>query len=69
MSALNGKPKLFVWGMKDIAFRDKELKRWKQTFPEARSMRLATVGHYVQEEAPNELAEAVIPFLEETEQA
>lgn len=69
MSALNGKPKLFVWGMKDIAFRDKELKRWEQTFPEARSIRLDSVGHYVPEEAPNELAEAVIPFLAETEPA
>lgn len=69
ISALNGQPKLFVWGMKDIAFRDKELKRWEQTFPEARSVRLGTVGHFVQEEAPNELAEAVIPFLAETERA
>lgn len=64
---LNDKPKLFVWGMKDIAFRDKELKRWEKTFPKARSVRLNTVGHFVQEEAPIELAEAVAPFLSETE--
>lgn len=69
ISTLNDKPKLFIWGMKDIAFRDKELKRWEQTFPEARSVRLDTVGHFVQEEAPVELAEAVIPFLSETEKA
>jgi haloalkane dehalogenase len=69
MSALNSKPKLFVWGMKDIAFRDKELKRWESTFPEARSVRLSTVGHFVQEEAPNELAEAVVSFLGETDSA
>ena len=69
ISALNGKPKLFVWGMKDIAFRDKELKRWEQTFPEARSVRLDTVGHFVQEEAPDALADAVIPFLAETVEA
>jgi haloalkane dehalogenase len=69
ISALNDKPKLFVWGMKDIAFRDKELKRWEQTFPEARSVRLGTVGHFVQEEAPNELANAVIPFLAGNAQA
>ena len=68
ISALNGKPKLFVWGMKDIAFRDKELKRWEQTFPESRSVRLDTVGHFVQEEAPNELAGTVVPFLADTEQ-
>ena len=66
---LNGKPKLIVWGMKDIAFREKELKRWERTFPEARSIRLSSVGHYVQEEAADELAEAVVPFLKETSAA
>lgn len=69
LSTLNGKPKLFVWGMKDIAFRDKELKRWEQTFPEAQSVRLETIGHFVQEEAPSELADIVVPFLSETGQA
>ncbi|WP_332777510.1 alpha/beta fold hydrolase [Polaromonas sp.] len=64
VSVLKGKPKLLVWGMKDIAFRDKELKRWEQTFPEAQAVRLNTVGHFVQEEAPDELAEAVVPFLQ-----
>lgn len=59
MPALEGIPKTFVWGMKDIAFRDKELKRWERTFPEARSIRLDGVGHFVQEEAPEALAEAV----------
>jgi len=69
ISALNGKPKLFVWGMKDIAFRDKELKHWEQAFPEAQSVRLDTTGHFVQEEAPGELADAVVPFLSETGEA
>ena len=69
MSRLNGKPTLIVWGMKDIAFREKELKRWERTFPEARSIRLSSVGHFVQEEAPEELAEAVVPFLRETASA
>lgn len=52
--------------MKDIAFRDKELKRWEATFPQAQSVRLSSVGHYVQEEAPAELAASVVPFLRET---
>lgn len=69
ISALNGKPKLFVWGMKDIAFRDKELKRWEQAFPEAQTVRLDGVGHFVQEEAPSELGDAVVRFLSETGEA
>ena len=60
---LRDKPVLIVWGMKDIAFRAKELRQWEQAFPAARVVRLPTVGHYVQEEAPEELAEAVVPFL------
>ncbi len=69
ISTLNGKPKLIVWGMKDIAFREKELQHWERKFPEARTVRLRSVGHYVQEEAPDELAEAVASFLIETASA
>jgi haloalkane dehalogenase len=62
-SVLRDKPVLIVWGMKDIAFRQQELRQWQQAFPAARTMELATVGHFVQEEAPEELAAAVVPFL------
>jgi haloalkane dehalogenase len=65
VAALKRQPKLIVWGMKDIAFREKELKRWEQAFPEARAIRLSGVGHYVQEEAPDELGRAVAAFLKE----
>jgi len=69
ISVLNDKPKLIVWGMKDIAFREKELRRWERAFPGVRTVRLRSVGHFVQEEAPDDLAEAVVPFLKETEKA
>lgn len=69
ISTLNDKPKLIVWGLKDIAFRERELLRWVRTFPEAQTVRLSSVGHFVQEEAPDELAEAVVPFLRRTAQA
>lgn len=48
-----------VWGMKDIAFREKELRRWNEAFPSAKVWRLAGVGHFVAEEAPEELAQAI----------
>ena len=63
LSALQDTPILIVWGMKDIAFRKKELQRWERIFPQARTARVSSAGHFVQEEAPDELAEAVIPFL------
>lgn len=65
MGALEQVPKLIVWGMKDIAFRPKELRRWQERFPAARTVELATAGHYVQEESPDELAAAVLPFLQQ----
>lgn len=66
ISTLNGKPMLIVWGMKDIAFRATELKQWERTFPHAQSIHLNSVGHYVQEEAPDELADAIALFLRDT---
>lgn len=62
IDVLRDKPILIVWGMKDIAFREKELRQWQHAFPTARTVQLTTVGHFVQEEAPEELAEAVVPF-------
>ena len=69
ISVLNKIPKLIVWGMKDIAFREKELKRWERAFPDARTIRLDSVGHFVQEESPDELADAVVAFLEKQMQS
>jgi haloalkane dehalogenase len=62
MPALADKPILIVWGMKDIAFREEELRRWETVFSKAHPVRLPTVGHFVQEEAPQELARAVGAF-------
>jgi haloalkane dehalogenase len=57
------KPALIVWGMKDIAFREKELNVWMEALPGAQVTRLDDVGHYVQEEAVDELGQAVTHFL------
>jgi len=62
-SVIAAKPKLIVWGMKDIAFREKELNTWLEAFPDAKAVRLEGVGHYVQEEAKDQLGEAVRRFL------
>ena len=46
--------------MKDIAFREKELNVWIDALPHARVVRLAGVGHCVQEEAPRDAIMQVI---------
>lgn len=63
---LKDKPTLFVWGMKDVAFREKELQRWQQALPNSNTLKLNTVGHFVPEEAPEELNKAVENFLRES---
>lgn len=57
-------PKLIVWGMKDIAFREQELRTWTQAFPEAEVVKLADVGHYVQDEGADALGRHVRQFLD-----
>jgi haloalkane dehalogenase len=56
---INRIPTTFVWGMKDIAFREKELNYWVSNWNNPEVVRLSEAGHYPQEEAP----EAVIKAL------
>jgi len=66
-AVLAEKPMLIAWGMKDIAFRPRELRRWTEAFPHAEVLELAGAGHFVQEEAPAELGAALERFLVQTE--
>jgi haloalkane dehalogenase len=59
VDVLKTKSILFAWGMKDIAFREKELKRWISMFPEAKVVRFPNTGHFVTEENPAELSEEI----------
>ena len=62
-AALAEKLALIVWGMRDIAFREKGLNRWIEALPQAQVARLSAVGHYLQDEAPDEVNAAVRRFL------
>ena len=59
-SALADKPLSIVWGMKDPAFQASHLARWTEAFPPATVTRLADVGHFPAEEAPGEVARAIV---------
>jgi haloalkane dehalogenase len=52
---LRQKKILIAWGMKDIGFRENELKTWMQAFPDAKVVRFEDAGHFVVEEKPAEL--------------
>jgi haloalkane dehalogenase len=49
-------PALLAWGMQDIAFREKELRRWKSLFPTAMVVTYPDAGHYVQDEQGDDIA-------------
>jgi haloalkane dehalogenase len=59
LDRVSGKPALIVWGDKDQAFREPQRRRWEQTFPNHRTVILHGAGHYIQEDAPEEIAAAV----------
>jgi haloalkane dehalogenase len=62
-AALMGKPALVVWGLRDRAFTPRDLARWEEALLDAQVVRLPTVGHFVPEEAPEELGRALEAFL------
>ncbi len=49
------RPVHIAWGMKDWCFRPECLERLEQLLPQSQVTRLADVGHYVMEEAPDEV--------------
>lgn len=56
---LGAKPALIVWGMKDAAFRASDLARARAAFSDVVVRELPDAGHFVQEDAPHELADAI----------
>lgn len=52
-------PTTFIWGMKDIAFREQELSHWLAHWHRAEVIQLPEVGHFPQEEAPEVLIKAL----------
>lgn len=55
LSSLSNRPTSFVWGMHDWCFRPECLDRLQSHFPDALTTKLSDVGHYVMEEAAEEV--------------
>ena len=62
-AAFCGKPALIFGGSKDIAFRTKELDRWRSELAEIEMHEYADCGHFVTEEAPERVLPALRVFL------
>jgi haloalkane dehalogenase len=62
--ALGDKPVLLVWGMKDPGFGSRKvIGRWRRSFPAAEVVVLADANHYIQEDAPDQIADAVVKIF------
>ena len=63
LPALRGIPMLIAWGAKDFVFDDRVLARWREIFPEAEVDYLERAGHYVLEDAADQIVPRVAAFL------
>ncbi len=63
---LADRPSCLVWGMRDWCFRPDCLDRFLQAWPNAEAHRLADVGHWVAEDAPDDAQSIVANFLAKT---
>jgi haloalkane dehalogenase len=59
LAQLRDRPALIVWPTNDVAFRDRERKRWEELFPNHRTVSLEGAGHYIQEDAADEIVTAI----------
>jgi haloalkane dehalogenase len=52
-------PTTIVWGLKDSAFRPRQLAKWRVAAPHARVVELADAGHWPHEEEPEAVVAAI----------
>jgi haloalkane dehalogenase len=60
-TSLGSKPALVVWGMKDFGFPPRaHLPRMRSTFADATLVELSKAKHFIQEDEPETIAEAIL---------
>jgi len=61
------RPVMIIWGMQDFCFTSYFLDRWKKYFPNAEVHEVEQAGHYVVEDADEEIIPWMIQFLQKNE--
>jgi haloalkane dehalogenase len=56
------RPALILWPTRDVAFRGAERERWQQVFSDHRTVTLHGAGHYIQEDAADEIVAAILDW-------
>lgn len=57
------RPALLIWGMRDHVFPAPILGFWRGLYPDAEVVEIPEGKHYIQEDAPAQIAEAIVGFL------
>jgi haloalkane dehalogenase len=65
MIRLAGKPALILWPDSDPGLSDTELRRWQDLLPRARTVSLERTGQFIDEDAPDEVAAALVAWWDE----
>lgn len=56
-------PKLILWGKKDFCFNEYFLNRWIEIYPDAKRVEFENAGHYVIEDAKDEVISEMRNFI------
>ncbi|MEA2436283.1 MAG: haloalkane dehalogenase [Thermoleophilaceae bacterium] len=59
LASIDDRPALIVWPTRDQAFGQRERERWESTFADHRTVTLEGAGHYIGEDAPQEIVAAL----------
>lgn len=64
LTHLKDKPIQLIWGMQDWCFSPKCLRKFQEVFPEANTLEIGDAGHYILEDAKDEVLAAISTFLD-----
>jgi cis-3-alkyl-4-acyloxetan-2-one decarboxylase len=63
LPAFRDRPALVIWGGRDFCFNDHFLARWREILPAAEVHRIGDAGHYVLEDAREEVVPRITGFF------
>ncbi|MNK01146.1 Haloalkane dehalogenase [compost metagenome] len=66
ISKMTETPLQIIWGKSDKLISTRSLERWKKLLPKAQIHEFENVGHFVAEEAPEEVAKLIDQLIQET---
>ena len=65
LTLLTDKFKIMIWGMKDKIFPPKIIEVWDRIYPGIKVYKIEQAGHFLQEDAPDQIVEIIKQFLKE----